>query len=182
MEFSGQEHWSGLPFPSPRWSFQPRDWTWVSCIAGGFFTIWVTREKPTCIKITPTHRLHSILQRYLEQGVGRGSRYSAEQRAWGVSTVCSGTQGKGLGCLSYCHETQIPTLALYFPSYVIPKKTLTLSEPRLRESKNSSADNHSVTETDKARRRPTGNELSQGCTRAPQWLTAPPACFLFPAS
>ena len=21
---------------------QPRDWTWVSCIAGRFFTIWVT--------------------------------------------------------------------------------------------------------------------------------------------
>ena len=23
---------------------QPKDWTWVSCIAGGFFTIWATRE------------------------------------------------------------------------------------------------------------------------------------------
>ena len=43
MEFSRQEHWSGKPFPSP-WSFWPRDRTWVSCIAGGFFTIWATRE------------------------------------------------------------------------------------------------------------------------------------------
>ena len=25
-------------------SFQPRDWTWVSCFASGFFTIWATRE------------------------------------------------------------------------------------------------------------------------------------------
>ena len=25
-------------------SSQPRDWTWVSCIAGGFFTHWATRE------------------------------------------------------------------------------------------------------------------------------------------
>ena len=25
-------------------SSQPREWTWVSCIAGGFFTIWATRE------------------------------------------------------------------------------------------------------------------------------------------
>ena len=40
MEFSRQEHWSGLPFPSPR----PRDQTQVSSIAGRFFTIWVTRE------------------------------------------------------------------------------------------------------------------------------------------
>ena len=32
MEFSRQEYWSGL------------DWTWVSCIAGRFFTNWTTRE------------------------------------------------------------------------------------------------------------------------------------------
>ena len=32
---------------SSKGSFWPRDWTWiscVSCIAGGFFTIWATRE------------------------------------------------------------------------------------------------------------------------------------------
>ena len=31
MDFSRQEHWSGLPFPSPG----PRDQTLVSCIANG---------------------------------------------------------------------------------------------------------------------------------------------------
>ena len=30
--------------PSSRGSSQPRDWAQVSCIAGGFFTIWATRE------------------------------------------------------------------------------------------------------------------------------------------
>ena len=30
--------------PSSRKSFQCRDWTQVSCIAGGFFTVWATRE------------------------------------------------------------------------------------------------------------------------------------------
>ena len=30
--------------PSSRESSQPRDQTQVSCIAGGFFTIWATRE------------------------------------------------------------------------------------------------------------------------------------------
>ena len=30
--------------PSSRGSSQPRDWTQVSCIASGFFTIWATRE------------------------------------------------------------------------------------------------------------------------------------------
>ena len=38
MGFLKQEYWSGFPFPSPRESSQPRDWTQVSCIAGGFFT------------------------------------------------------------------------------------------------------------------------------------------------
>ena len=33
-----------LAMPSSRGSSQPRDWTQVSCIAGGFFTIWATRE------------------------------------------------------------------------------------------------------------------------------------------
>ena len=62
--FSRQESWSGLPFPSPvdtvhgnfqaripawvalppsRGSSQPRDWTQISCIAGGFPTSWATR-------------------------------------------------------------------------------------------------------------------------------------------
>ena len=40
--FPRQEYWSGLPFPSPGDFSQSRDHTWVSCIAGGFFTIWAT--------------------------------------------------------------------------------------------------------------------------------------------
>ena len=39
-----QEYWSGLPFPPPGESSQPRDWTWVSCISGIFFTVWATRK------------------------------------------------------------------------------------------------------------------------------------------
>ena len=34
----------GSAMPSSRGSPQPRNWTQVSCIAGGFFTIWATRE------------------------------------------------------------------------------------------------------------------------------------------
>ena len=44
MGFSRQKCWSGLPFPSPRGSSRPRDQTQVSCIAGGFFIDWTTRE------------------------------------------------------------------------------------------------------------------------------------------
>ena len=41
MKFSRHEHWIAIPFF--RGSSQPRDQTWVSCIAGRFFTIWASR-------------------------------------------------------------------------------------------------------------------------------------------
>ena len=49
MEFSRQEYWSGLPFPSPGKKgsspgIQPRDQTQVFHIAGRCLTIWATRE------------------------------------------------------------------------------------------------------------------------------------------
>ena len=34
--------WVAIPFS--RESSWPRNWTWVSCIAGRFFTVWATRE------------------------------------------------------------------------------------------------------------------------------------------
>ena len=34
--------WVAMPFS--RGASQPRDQTWVSCIAGRFFTVWATRE------------------------------------------------------------------------------------------------------------------------------------------
>ena len=37
--FSRQEYWSGLLYPPPGESFQPRDQTQVSRTAGEFFTI-----------------------------------------------------------------------------------------------------------------------------------------------
>ena len=44
MEFSRLKYWSGLPFPPPRESSQPKHQTWVSHTAGRFFTVWATRE------------------------------------------------------------------------------------------------------------------------------------------
>ena len=38
--------WVAISFS--RGSSQPRDQTWVSCIVGGFFTIWPSREGPWC--------------------------------------------------------------------------------------------------------------------------------------
>ena len=50
MEFSRQEYWSRLPFPSPG------DGTWVA-LAGGFFAVWAMRK---------AHRkIHRTYQNYL---------------------------------------------------------------------------------------------------------------------
>ena len=43
-ELSRPEYWSEYTFPSPGGSSQLRDRTQVSCIVGGFFTSWATRE------------------------------------------------------------------------------------------------------------------------------------------
>ena len=43
---SQQEYWSGWPILSPGETSWPRNPTRVSCIAGGFFTNWATREAP----------------------------------------------------------------------------------------------------------------------------------------
>ena len=47
IEFSRQKYWSGA-IPFSRESSQHRGWTQVSRIAGGFFTVWATRERPLC--------------------------------------------------------------------------------------------------------------------------------------
>ena len=46
-----------------RGSSQPRDRTRVSCTAGGFFTIWATREAQQCMLWRPNHQytLHEAL-------------------------------------------------------------------------------------------------------------------------
>ena len=47
MGFSRQESWSGLPCPAPPGIFLTRDGTWVSCIAGAFFTTELP-GRPVC--------------------------------------------------------------------------------------------------------------------------------------
>ena len=42
--------WVAIPFS--RGSSWPRDQTWVSCIAGGFFTVWASRETQWSLETT----------------------------------------------------------------------------------------------------------------------------------
>ena len=80
-----------VAFPFSRISFQPRDWTRVSCIAGGFFTNWAIREalkvKVKVVQSCPTlcnpmdYTVHGILQaRKLEWVAFPFSRRSSQPR------------------------------------------------------------------------------------------------------
>ena len=53
---AGTLEWVDIPFS--RRSSPPRDQTWISHIAGRFFSIWVTREAPS---INPYHSILTLL-------------------------------------------------------------------------------------------------------------------------
>ena len=48
-----------VAIPFSKGSSQPRDWTYVSCLAGRFFTIWAIREA-SYDPIPKTFQLHSL--------------------------------------------------------------------------------------------------------------------------
>ena len=58
-----------VAMPTSRGSSQPRDHTQVSCIAGGFFTIWDTREAPRFCLAVRYHLIHSSVP-YISHKLG----------------------------------------------------------------------------------------------------------------
>ena len=82
--------WVAIPFS--RGSSQPRDGTWVSCIAGRFFTVWATKEART------GSRQWKIL-------VGHGM-YDPVLCSW--SQQCRYLQGGWLFLVSKCVVTTWP--------------------------------------------------------------------------
>ena len=60
-EFSNKNpEWLAIPFS--RWSCQPRDRTRISCIAGRFFTVWVSREALLLPFKAASWKLHTSFQ------------------------------------------------------------------------------------------------------------------------
>ena len=56
-----------VAMPSSRGSSQPRDWTQVSCIAGRFFTIWMTREAIIIIIAITIYRVAQTAVRQMNE-------------------------------------------------------------------------------------------------------------------
>ena len=78
MGFSRREYWSGLLYPS-----QPRDQTEVSCIAGGFLTIWATREDHLFFSSNPRNSEWEYPQ--TEQCWGLGGSFRDSRVSLGTS-------------------------------------------------------------------------------------------------
>ena len=51
-----------VPILFSRGSSRHWDWTWVSCIAGRFFTIWVTREAPSMFSVSANSVTINLLE------------------------------------------------------------------------------------------------------------------------
>ena len=72
--------WVAIPFP--RGSSPFRDWTWVFCISGTFFTIWATREAPILLKLRIIdHILLEIFLSIMEQA-GDGADRNPSSLVW----------------------------------------------------------------------------------------------------
>ena len=74
--------WIAIPFP--RGSSQSKDQTWVSCIAGRFFTIWATGKTKITLKWGPNSNL--VLRDDYCQGSRRQSTTSSKSQRY-ESTV-----------------------------------------------------------------------------------------------
>ena len=61
--------WVAIPFC--RGSFQPRDWTQVSSIAGLFFTVWTTRETPEWEYLLESFPIYSFCRLFYACGQSR---------------------------------------------------------------------------------------------------------------
>ena len=65
--------WVAIPFS--RGSSWPRDWTWVSCISGRFFTVWAAREALFC-----NQRSHPIMQQLEKSPLAAAKTQSSQKK------------------------------------------------------------------------------------------------------
>ena len=66
-----------VAMPSSRGLSQPRDWTQVFHIAGGFFTIWATREAQECWSGYPIPSLGDLLDPEVNRGSPAGRFFTS---------------------------------------------------------------------------------------------------------
>jgi len=79
-----------VTFPFSRGSSQPRDWTQVFHIAGGFFTSWATGEAPIIenwLFNMGIQRKVWLRNRHGLWPLGRGAGEASQRRWWGIEMI-----------------------------------------------------------------------------------------------
>ena len=87
---------ASVAIPFSRGSCQLRDWTWVTCLAGRFFTVWATREAPNSYRTYTKETEEGV-----KQVTTRSAKYKRRQqwRKWGTKS-CK-TYGKQIKWQAY---------------------------------------------------------------------------------
>ena len=92
-----------VAFPFSRGSSQPRDWTQVFLIAGGFFTIWATTEAPEYWSGQPIPSLGDLPDPGIE----------LESPALQVDSLPTELPGKLKGSKTHCNNNNFIIIILY---------------------------------------------------------------------
>ena len=85
-----------VAFPFSRGSSLPRDRTEVSCIAGGFFTSWTTREAMDEMwhhRLRPEGRCRQCSWEMLSRYKGNGIKYNKRHVSCKVRSCCQAEEG-----------------------------------------------------------------------------------------
>ena len=85
-----------VAFPFFRGSSQPRDWTQVSCIAGGFFTSRATREDQEYWSGEPIRSPADLPNPGIELGCPALKADSLPTELWGKPSITWGSSNKGV--------------------------------------------------------------------------------------
>ena len=78
MGFSRHEYGSGLPCSPPRGSSQTRDWPWVSCISGSFFTTEPPGKPHEVLLLSPILQMRKPRHRAIQESA------QVHTRKWGT--------------------------------------------------------------------------------------------------
>ena len=92
-----------VAYPFSRGSSQPRNWSRVSCIAGGFFTNWAIREALQNSHITSQNILHTLPFKSIPHPTPTYGRHSSVLHCYSFVFSAAATAAKSLqSCPTLC--------------------------------------------------------------------------------
>ena len=131
MGFSRQEHWSGLPFPSPGDSW-PRDWTQVSRIVGRCFNFWATTKLLNIIyslPLWPVFGKGTLRSCYMTLETVENNHSLPLRRKIAVGVFNPGGDQGWWGRVRHCSSFSLLPVSMPVPSQYPPMSRINYSVP-----------------------------------------------------